>query len=639
VILGAVAVALAAPALAAPDGAGSDELWVELGSTDDAARARAAGLAWAEGQEGDWFRLTGRPAQAEALGLAWRPVARAADGYLPDPDAVDAALEALAVGGFAEVVQLGESVAGAPILALHIGHGGRALRVLAGHHGDESSAVVVALAVAEAYATGAVALPADTELWVVPMVNPDGVGAGTRANASGIDLNRNYGWEWGTDEPGAGPSPFSEPETRAVRALARARSFDAGLSLHAGAANLGWVWNWSRDVRPPEEPLLASLAEGYAAACGAPDFWITNGADWYVTHGDTTDWTYGEWGAYDYTLELTTVKAPPEEQAATYTAWHLPAIEAWIGRAADRSATVVDAVTGEPIAARIEGDGVGAAWTGPDGRYVRWSDDPDAPRTATAPGYTSATLAADTRLAPDALLDVLPSPRLLSRGDGPRPVTLPGVSTGPLRLVQPGETDVEVPADGSGSWTVDPAALAPGAWTLVTDAGVVPRALFVGEVSDRVTIDDATLADGVLTLVGSGFARGSEAWSLGGPARAMHALDRLGETDTALRFALPTTDDDVLVWSDGAWLSVVDVQDTPVVDPDPPSDTGTPPVVDDEPLDPALYVAGGCASAPAPPIGWGWVVAAGGAIALGRRRSATLPAGAEQAPVEALALP
>jgi protein MpaA len=85
-------------------------------------------------------------------------------------------------------------------------------------HGNEPAGIAIARAVRRAGSIPGV------DLWVIDDLNPDGVAAGTRQNARGVDLNRNFPWSWRRagrpgDQQYPGSRSVSEPEARLAHAL------------------------------------------------------------------------------------------------------------------------------------------------------------------------------------------------------------------------------------------------------------------------------------------------------------------------------------------------------------------------------------------------------------------------------------
>ena len=136
---------------------------------------------------------------------------------------------------------IGHSVRGRKIHAWYRGSSDpRRLLVLLGQmHGDEHAGVTTAR-----WVRRTVHPRPGTGLWVVPTMNPDGDAMSTRRNAHHVDLNRNWptsGWTSAGQgsETWGGPSPASEPETKAFLRFLRRVKPDYVASIHQPLAAIG----------------------------------------------------------------------------------------------------------------------------------------------------------------------------------------------------------------------------------------------------------------------------------------------------------------------------------------------------------------------------------------------------------------
>jgi len=170
---------------------------------------------------------------------------------------------------------LGKSVRGRPIVAWHLGEPDapdvQTVVLISTMHGNEPAT----RRILETLRDGAPIHELD--LWVVPAYNPDGLARGTRKNAHGVDLNRNYPYEW-ADLDGnyeSGPRPASEPETKAMmRFLSDVRP-DRVLSFHQPLVGV------DTDTKIP------SFARRVARKLNLPRKSLTCGG---VCHGTMTGW-------------------------------------------------------------------------------------------------------------------------------------------------------------------------------------------------------------------------------------------------------------------------------------------------------------------------------------------------------------
>lgn len=167
------------------------------------------------------------------------------------------------------------------------------------------------------------------ELYIVPIVNPDGVlyneatnpggGGMWRKNrrdngdgSFGVDPNRNYPYQWAYDNSGSspipsdityrGPSAGSEPEVQALMGLIASHDFVSENSVHSYSNLTLYPWGYVNLATPDGTTFEAMGAEmckynGY--------FWGTPvEAINYAVNGGTIDWSYGQHGVLAFSNEI-----------------------------------------------------------------------------------------------------------------------------------------------------------------------------------------------------------------------------------------------------------------------------------------------------------------------------------------------
>lgn len=168
----------------------------------------------------------------------------------------------------------GRSVQGRRLLVTRIGPADAVTDVLVIGivHGDERAGAAIAQRLRRA------SLAPGVRLWLVPTANPDGASRGTRHNARGVDLNRNFphrwlraGRAWDTYFPG--PRASSEPETRAVEQLVARIRPDVTVWYHQHLdlvvrPRVGWPLTAARRYAAVAHMRLRSLAPLRGTAIG-----------------------------------------------------------------------------------------------------------------------------------------------------------------------------------------------------------------------------------------------------------------------------------------------------------------------------------------------------------------------------------
>ncbi|MGD0610045.1 MAG: M14 family zinc carboxypeptidase [Anaerolineales bacterium] len=192
-------------------------------------------------------------------------------------------------------IVIGQSVQGRPLEVYRFGTGPNEKMIIGGMHGgDEYNTVELADQLIAYLKDHPEIVPADATVYILHDLNPDGValqhGPNGRANADGVDLNRNWPVNWQKDWPRegcwvatkvtGGPAPASEPETKALTAFIVNHPITAILNYHS--AELGI---FPGGVPPAENS--KELAAAIAAVTHYPYPPINTGCDYT---GGFVDW-------------------------------------------------------------------------------------------------------------------------------------------------------------------------------------------------------------------------------------------------------------------------------------------------------------------------------------------------------------
>lgn len=247
----------------------------------------------------------------------------------------------------AAVVKIGESVEKRTLWGLHINTDPRALhRGLSGkpgivfvgnHHAREHLTNEMCLLLAQhllEHRSDPVisALLQSRDIWIIPMLNPDGVEFDISNNqyhywrknrrensfsinipaSYGTDLNRNYDFKFGEtgassdpdDETYHGPNPFSEPETAAFSKFIHAQqNIKIILSLHTFGEMVLYPWGYQYDpiANSKDRAVFEKLAKTMASW---NRYKPMQASSLYRVSGEMMDWAYGTHGIFAFTFEL-----------------------------------------------------------------------------------------------------------------------------------------------------------------------------------------------------------------------------------------------------------------------------------------------------------------------------------------------
>jgi len=251
---------------------------------------------------------------------------------------------------------LGPTIQGREIFALRIS--GNVLveedepeiAFFASHHGDEFASGEIAydwaLELLDDYGIDpvATAFVDDNEIWVIPLLNPDGRALGTRTNAAGVDLNRDTGFNW--DSQGGSSAPWSQLESKALQAFLEQSNISLAVTMHCSGNVFLYPWGFLPSGAP-DNVVIQQVGALYA---NGASYQLKNSWADYETHGELLDSVYGLLGALCFTAEISNNLSL---YANSYSR-NKAGMDAFCAVAGDGlHGMITDAVTGQPLRAAM----------------------------------------------------------------------------------------------------------------------------------------------------------------------------------------------------------------------------------------------------------------------------------------------
>lgn len=162
------------------------------------------------------------------------------------------------------------------------------------------------------------------------LINYDGVTIRVQPPKQGLDLNRNYPFEWRQDheQPGAGPFPTSEPEVRAmVNFIVAHKNITGAVCFHTWSGVLLRPYSTKADDALPTEDLWTyqKIGQKGTELTGYPNISIFHDFKYHpkeVVTGGSDDWMYDHLGIFAWTAELWDPRQQAGLSGYKYSEWY-----------------------------------------------------------------------------------------------------------------------------------------------------------------------------------------------------------------------------------------------------------------------------------------------------------------------------